>query len=159
MQIGTTKIGPNNQTYVIAEAGINHNGDTEIAKKMIIEAAKCGANAIKFQSFSAEELFSKKLNPKLFDFAKNLSLNLNQHKELKKFSEKNKIDFISTATGIESLNLLKNLRVKCIKIASMDLNNHDLLRHAAKSKIPLIVSTGMSKISEIVTATEILNQC
>ena len=158
MKIGTKRIGFGNQTYVIAEAGINHNGDIEIAKKMIVEAAKCGANAIKFQSFSAEELFSKQLNPELFEFAKNLSLNLNQHKELKRFSEKNNIDFISTATGIKSLNLLKNLRVKCIKIASMDLNNHELLRHAAKSKIPLIVSTGMSNMSEIVASTEILNQ-
>jgi len=158
MKIGTKKIDPKNPTYVIAEAGINHNGDIKIAKKMIIEAAKCGADAIKFQSFTAEELFSKKLNSEIFDFAKKLSLTLSKHKELKKFSEKYGIDFISTATGIESINILKKLKVKCIKIASMDLSNHHLLSDVAKCKIPLILSTGMSTISEIKSAVEVLDK-
>ena len=106
MKIGHKKIGIGNPTYIIAEAGINHNGDLHLAKKMIDEAANCGVDAIKFQSFSADELFSKKLNPDFFKFATDLSINSNQHQQLKKYSQKRKIEFISTATGLKSLNLL-----------------------------------------------------
>ncbi len=156
MKIGNKKIGIGNPTYIIAEAGINHNGDINLAKKMIDEAANCGADAIKFQSFTADELFSKKLNPDIFKFATDLSINKNQHQELKKYAQKRKIEFISTATGIKSLNLLKKLGVNTIKIASMDVNNNEILKAAAKTGIPLIVSTGMSTISEIVSAVETL---
>ena len=77
-----------NKTFIIAEIGINHNGDLNLAKKMIDEAANCGVDAIKFQSFSADELFSKKLNPDFFKFAADLSINRNQHQQLKKYSQK-----------------------------------------------------------------------
>ena len=83
MKIGHKKIGIGNPTYIIAEAGINHNGDLNLAKKMIDEAANCGVDAIKFQSFSADELFSKKLNPDFFKFATDLSINRYQHQQLK----------------------------------------------------------------------------
>ena len=63
--IGNKKIGKDNPVFIIAEAGINHNGDLDIAKKLIKEASKCGADAIKFQTIIADELFSKKLNPEL----------------------------------------------------------------------------------------------
>ena len=158
MKIGHKKIGIGNPTYIIAEAGINHNGDLNLAKKMIDEAANCGVDAIKFQSFSADELFSKKLNPDFFKFAKDLSINSNQHQQLKKYSQKRKIEFISTATGLKSLNLLKKLGVDTIKIASMDTNNHEILKAAARTKVPLIVSTGMSTISEITSAVKTLTK-
>ena len=156
MKIGHKKIGIGNPTYIIAEAGINHNGDLNLAKKLIDEAANCGADAIKFQSFTADELFSKKLNPDIFKLADDWAIDKNQHHQLKKHSQKRKIEFISTATGLKSLNLLKKLGVNTIKIASMDINNHEILKAAAKTRIPLIVSTGMSTISEIVSAVEIL---
>lgn len=156
MKIGNKKIGINNPTYIIAEAGINHNGDLKLAKKIIDEAANCGADAIKFQSFTADELFSKKLNPDIFKLATDWSIDKNQHFELKKYAQKQKIEFVSTATGIKSLNLLKKLGVNTIKIASMDVNNNEILKAAAKTKIPLILSTGMSTITEIVSAVETL---
>ena len=73
--IGNKKIGKDNPVFIIAEAGINHNGDLDIAKKLIKEASKCGADAIKFQTIIADELFSKKLNPELYDLVSKWSLN------------------------------------------------------------------------------------
>ena len=156
MRIGKNTINENSSIYVIAEAGINHNGNLEIAKKMIEKASKCGTNAIKFQSFFAEELISPYNNTKLFDWLKKLSLTKKQQKELKKYSERKKIEFISTPSGNRSLKILKDLRVKAIKVASPDLTDYDFLRKAAKTKIPLILSTGMSTLSEIKSAVKII---
>lgn len=158
LKIGQKKIGKGYPVYVIAEAGINHNGDMKIAKEMIEVASKVGANAIKFQSFSAEDLFSESTNPDLFKFAQKLSLNEKQHYQLKKHADKNKIEFLSTPAGKKSIKLLEKLNVKALKIASPDITNHDLIRNSAKTKIPLIVSTGMSTLSEITSAIEIIRE-
>jgi len=158
MNIGNKKINPENSTYIIAEAGINHNGDIKIAKELIKTASKCGANAIKFQSFIPEELFSEKNNKENLQFAQKWAISKAQHNELMKFAKTQKIEFISTATGSKSLEMLKKLKVNAIKLASMDLNNHEMLREAAKTHIPLIVSTGMSTISEVVSAVEVLKK-
>ena len=143
--------------YIIAEAGINHNGNVNIAKEMIEKAANIGANAIKIQSIYPDELFSRTKDPKTYEYAKNFSLSKDAHYELKKHAAKFKIDFFSTVLGDKSLKLLKNLNVKFLKIASMDLSNHELLRKAARTRIPLIISTGMSTFSEIVSAVEVVS--
>lgn len=158
LKIGQKKIGKGYPVYVIAEAGINHNGDMKIAKEMIEVASKAGADAIKFQSFSAEDLFSESANPDLFKFAQKLSLNEKQHYQLKKHADKNKIEFLSTPAGKKSIKLLEKLNVKALKIASPDITDHDLIRNSAKTKIPLIVSTGMSTLSEITSAIEIIRE-
>lgn len=156
MKIGENEIGDGKPVYIIAEAGINHNGNLEIAKKMIEAAAKCKANAIKFQSFSPEEVFSKNKNPKMFDLLKKWSLSRKQQEKLKNYSENNKIEFISTPTGNNSLKILKELNVKAIKIASPDLTDHDFIKRAARIHTPLIISTGMSTLSEIFSAVQII---
>ena len=116
--------------YVIAEAGINHNSDIQIAKKMIETASKCGADAIKFQTFTPDELFSELINPELYNLSKTWVLTKNDHIELQKHAKKNKIDFFSTPCGIKSANLLKKIKVPFIKIASGELTNLDVVTYS-----------------------------
>ena len=146
IRIGHSTIGSGHSTYIIAEAGINHNGNMKIAKKMITAAAKCGANAIKFQTIIPEELFSSK---SLFEMSKNWILTKEQHTELKKFAKKNKIEFFSTPFGQKSVKILRDVGVKLVKISSGDLNNFELIKDVVKMKIPIIISTGMGNILEI----------
>ena len=156
MKIGKKTINDDNPVYIIAEAGINHNGDLNIANQMIEVAAECGVDAIKFQSFEPQELFSKDSSKEIFEYVKTLQITENQHIKLKTKSEKLGLDFLSTPSGKNSLRILEKLKVKAIKIASPDISDIELLTMSADTKIPLIVSTGMSSISEIVTAVEIL---
>jgi len=156
MNIGNKKIGKDHPVYIIAEAGINHNGDLDIAKEMIEEAKKCGVDAIKIQTIIPEDLFSQKLNPELFEMCKDWTLDLNQHKELKKHAIKNKIEFFSTPVGLKSTKILRDLGVSAIKIASGDLNNYELIKEASKSTKSLIISTGMSSISEIMSTVNFI---
>jgi len=156
MKIGNSYIGKGKPVFIVAEAGINHNGDIKIAKQMILEASKAGANAIKFQTIFPEELYSEKSNTTLFNLIKKWSFNKKQHIELKKFTEKNKLEFLSTPVGKKSAKLLEEIRIKSIKIASGELTNHQLIKIVAKTKKPLIVSTGMSTIQEIASAVSII---
>jgi len=151
-----SKIKFKKPTFIIAEAGINHNGSIVTAKKMIKKAAECGANAIKFQTIIPEELFSEKENYQLFNMSKDWILSENDHLELKKFAQKNNILFFSTPFGKKSAKLLNDLKIPIIKIASGEITNHDLITYIAKMRKPVILSTGMSEISEIKSAVKIL---
>lgn len=152
-------IGYEFPTFIIAEIGINHNGDINIAKKLIDEAIKCGVDAVKFQSYKTEKLLSlptvnitndeKKANENLFKLIKHLELNEEMHYELKEYCNEKDIIFFSTVIDLDSLELLKKMKVPLIKIASCDLNNFPLLKEVAKSKIPVIISTGMAYLSEV----------
>ncbi len=148
-------------TYIVAEAGINHNSDIEIAKKMIEVSSQCGADAIKFQSFTPDELFSELINPKLYNLSKSWVLTKNDHIELQKHAKKNKIIFFSTPCGVKSANLLKNLKVPFMKVASGEITNLDLIDYISKMKIPMMISTGMTSLSEISKVVEIVqsNKC
>jgi N,N'-diacetyllegionaminate synthase len=157
MKIGRKTIGTKS-TYVIAEAGINHNGDFEIAKQMITEASSTGVDAIKFQTFFPEELFSPLLNPDLFDWVKKLSFTKKQHIELKKYASSQNLEFLSTASGKKSLNLLLDIKISALKIASTDINNLDFIKLMIKTKLPLIVSTGMSSLSEIIQVHNLIKE-
>ena len=157
LRIGKHEIGFGKPVFIVAEAGINHNGDIEIAKKMIKTAAECGANAVKFQTFFPGEEFSEKLDPKWFNLAKTWSFTKKQENmELKRYAEKNGIEFFSTPVGRKSTRLLEDVGVKCIKIGSSEVTNHDLIRTVAKLRLPMIISTGLSTISEIASAIEIV---
>lgn len=158
MNVVNTICGKKQPVYIVAEAGINHNGDLKIAKKMIEKAAKCGVNGIKFQTIFPEELFSKNQNSKLFNLIDKWSFTKLEHLELKKHSSKFGIEFLSTPVGLRSLNLLAEINIKAIKIASGELTNIDLLKNAGKLKIPLIISTGMSTIDEIIFAVQIIKK-
>ncbi|RZD44666.1 MAG: N-acetylneuraminate synthase [Thaumarchaeota archaeon] len=154
--IGNKKIGKNYPVFIIAEAGINHNGDINIAKKLIKEASNCGADAVKFQTIITDELFSKKLNPELYELVNKWVLSKRDHLILMDYAKKNKIEFFSTPMGKKTTKLLVSLNISAIKIASGDLDYHEFLKYVAKTKSPMIISTGMSKISEIASAVEII---
>jgi len=148
--------GINDSVYVVAEIGINHNSDLKLAKKMIRAAAQSGVDAVKFQTFIPEELFSKIDNPELFKMSNDWVLSKKQHIELIKYANQNNVDFFSTPFGNKSVKMLRELQVKMIKIASSDMNNFDLLENSIKNKVPLVVSTGMSTFQEIAYTVEFI---
>tara|TARA_B100001123_G_C15288292_1_gene1016453 strand:+ start:328 stop:1338 length:1011 start_codon:yes stop_codon:yes gene_type:complete len=157
------------KTFIIAEAGINHNGDLNIAKKMIKTAKKCGVDAIKFQSYESESLVTKNLslakyqkkgekkNYKMINMLKKYELSKNDQIKLCKYCKKLKIIFMSSAFDMRSLSfLIKNLNLKILKIPSGEITNLPYLIFAAKSKKKIILSTGMSNMKEIKEAVTVL---
>ena len=163
-------LNTNKRTYIIAEAGINHKGSLKIAKKFISEAKKCGADAIKFQSFISEEVVTKDLDLakyqkknlknkkiKMIEIIKKFELSQNDQRILYNFSKKIKIDFISSAFDLISLNFLINdLDLKILKIPSGEITNFPYLKKISKTKKKIILSTGMSNFKEIKKALNIL---
>ena len=137
----------NNKVLIIAEAGVNHNGSLKIAKKLVREAKNSGADAIKFQTFKANDLASTK--SKWFNVFKKLELQDNEFAELNDYAKQNKIIFFSAPFSFKAVDLLTKLNVKAIKIASGDLTNIPLIKYAASKKKTMIVSTGMGNLNEI----------
>lgn len=147
--------------YIIAEAGVNHNGDLTIAKKLIDMACNCGADAIKFQTFKAEESTGSYANKAKYqkenmkkeesqlEMIKKLELPFEAFKILKKYCKEKNIDFISTPDGSESLNFLISLGVDVIKIGSTEISNPEFLKEIGFSNKEIILSTGMSYLSEV----------
>jgi sialic acid synthase SpsE len=152
LKIGDHWIGEKEPVYIIAEAGINHNGKLKNALKIIDKAKESGANAIKFQTFLAEDLASEK--SKFFKLFKKLELSNNEFRKLKEYANKKKIEFLSTPFSFDAVDLLVDLNVPAIKIASGDLTNIPLIQYASSKKKPMILSTGMAKISEIKDAVK-----
>lgn len=137
-------LGPEHPPIVVAEIGLNHNNDEEIGKKTIAAAKKAGAQAVKFQSYVTEE-FIDVHNPEakvLVDIFKKYELSETMHKKFQKTAEEEGLIFFSTPLCISSLNLLIGLKVPLIKIASGDVTNKTLLLETAKSKLPVILSSG-----------------
>ena len=168
IKIKNFEIKDYNTPYIIAEIGANHNGDMNLAREMILSAKKCGAHAVKFQSWTPSSLISAEEykknqkyndNPKkhwgsLEEMVTRYYLKEEQHAELKEFCHQNNIDFCSTPFSIKEADLLKSLDVPFYKIASMDVNNLRLLKHVASFNKPILISTGMAKLGEIETAIE-----
>lgn len=156
------------KTIIIAEAGVNHNGKFNLAKKMIIEASKFGADFIKFQTFSADGLVTKyakkpsysinKKKPFQHEMLKRLELQKKNFNKLKIICKKNKIGFLSSAFDIENLKFLNKLKLKFFKVPSGEINNVPYLRQLAKFKKKIILSTGMSNLKEISFALNILKK-
>lgn len=156
--------------FIIAEAGVNHNGDINIAKKLVDEAFEAGVNAIKFQSFKAESLVTKDA-PKAkyqkettrtgnqYEMLKKLELSYHEHIILKEYCEEKGITFISTPFDFESVDLLEKLDIPLYKISSGDLTNIPFLQYIAKLNKPMIVSTGMANLGEVERAVEAINSC
>jgi len=151
-------------TYVIAEVGINHNGSLDKALFLISKAVEAGADAVKFQTFKTEKLVRRdepkmqyqaktaRDSQKQFDMLKKVELDKKQHIKLIKCCRERGIDFISTPYDQESADLLLELKVDAIKIASTDTTNIPFLRYVAKFGLPIIYSTGASQMWEIVLA-------
>lgn len=147
------KIGQDRKTFIIAEAGINHNGSLALALKMVKAAKKAGANAIKFQTYVTEKRVDK--NSQIFGILKKCELSQEQQKKIKKYADEIGIIFFSTPFDEDSLDFLRGLKVKLIKISSFDIVNEKLLNKAAACKIPLIISRGMADSKEIDKAVKI----
>ncbi|MDC1356985.1 N-acetylneuraminate synthase [Pseudomonadota bacterium] len=156
------------KVFIIAEAGVNHNGSIDTAKKLIDIAAACGADAVKFQTFKAESLVSinaqkaqYQLNTTSHDeshleMIKSLELDLADHKILIKECHEKKIMFLSSPFDIESINLLIKLKLNIFKIPSGEITNLPYLYTIGKLNRNLILSTGMSNITEIKNALDVL---
>ena len=158
------------RTYIIAEAGVNHNGDIKIAKELILKAKKVGADCIKFQTFKTESLISadapkaeyqlKTTNPiqSQFDMLKSLELSYSDFSILFNLCKKSKIDFISTPYNFEDIDFLGDLGVDTFKIASGQLTELPFIEYAAKKNKKMILSTGMSSLSQIFDAVELIKK-
>ena len=147
IKIENKKIGDDNPVYVVAEAGLNHNGDVNLAKQLIEKAAECGADAIKFQTFKTEEFLAS--NSQYFDNFKNVELSYEEFSELNDFSKNIGISFFSAPFDLQSANFLNTLDIPCFKIASSDLTNFPLIKNIAKFGKPMIISTGMATLAEL----------
>ena len=154
--------------YIIAEAGVNHNGDIELAKELVDIAAHAGADAVKFQTFKAERLitpFAPKAEYQLlttdasesqFEMIRCLELDRDTHKELIRYCSSKNIEFLSSPFDIESIELLAELNLKIIKIPSGEITNLPYLRKIGSLKKEVILSTGMSTLEEIRSALHVL---
>lgn len=136
-------------TYIIAEAGSNHNGDIDIAYKLIDIATEAGADCVKFQSVNFETLTSDYKNEELKKAINKITLDKNWYEKLSNYCLKKGIDFMSTPTYERAVDELQDAGTKAFKIASMDLTNIPFLRYVARKNIPIILSRGMSTLSEI----------
>lgn len=155
------------RTYIIAEAGVNHNGDFDLAKKMIYEAKKAGVNAVKFQTFVSKNLVSsyapkadyqKKTTNGLEsqqDMLKKLELSFEQFTLLQEYAKELEIDFLSTPFDEDSINFLKTLDMPFWKIPSGEITNLPYLMKIEETKKPIILSTGMCEIDEIEQALNV----
>lgn len=155
VKIGNKVIGGNNPTYIIAEIGANHNCSKKIAKELIDEAAEAGADAVKFQTYKAEKLYSKntpkfyKDSIKPFDLIKSIELPREWHKDLFDYAIEKKLHFLSSPFDYEAVDLLDKINVSAFKIASFEITDLKLLEYVSKKKRPIILSTGMANIKEI----------
>jgi len=156
------------KVFIIAEAGVNHNGSLEIAKELIDIAAGVGVDAVKFQTFQAQSVVSKRApkakyqkkttdgNESQLEMLKKLELDLNAHKELIKYCKHKKIMFLSTPFDLGSIDLLAGLGLKIFKIPSGEITNLPYLRKVGALKKRIIMSTGMANLKEIKEAMGVL---
>lgn len=161
VMLGNCPVGPGNKPFIIAEAGLNHNGQLDLALKLVEEAKKAGCDAVKFQTYSAGNRVSNQfkkakyaeqilgMEENIFELLQRLELSADQHKKIFEHGEKMGIDVFSTPFDLASVDLLESLNTPYYKVASSDLNNIPLLTAIAKTGKPIILSTGMSTLAEV----------
>ncbi|HJS73358.1 MAG TPA: N-acetylneuraminate synthase family protein [Vicinamibacteria bacterium] len=167
IDFGNRRIGDGEPAFVIAEAGVNHNGDLELGRALIREAAAAGADAIKFQSYKAGKI-STKTAPRYwveaddpdgsqYDTFKKLdSFGPEEHEELFRYAKDQGILCFSAPFDDEAVDMLDELGAPGFKIASADLTDHPLLKHAASKGKPVVLSTGLATIAEIGEAVSVV---
>jgi len=167
IKIGNTSVGDGFPCYVVAEIGINHNGDIIIAKKLIDVAAASGCQAVKFQKrtidvvYSAEELDRPRENPfgtTNRELKYGLEFGLEQYQEINRYCKERKIDWFASCWDEASVDFIDQFGVPCYKIASASLTDDSLLRYTRAKKRPILLSTGMSTIEQIDHAVEVLGK-
>ncbi len=166
------KLSGKTEPYIIVDIGANHNGDMELAKKLIRSAKLNGAHAIKFQSWTPESLIAKEEydrnqkyddSPKkhfgsLREMVEKYYLRPEQHIGLKEYCDSIGINFCSTPFSMEEVDLLESLNTLFFKVASMDINNLVLLKYIAQKHKPVILSTGMAKLAEVEKAIDVIEK-
>ena len=168
IKINNKIIGNNHPVYIIAEIGINHQGDIEIAKELILQAKDCGADCVKFQKRSINRILTQEglempyVNNNSFgktygEHKRALELSDQDYLTLLNFSNKHKIDFSASGWDEESIDFLDNLGVVFFKMASADITNFPLLKHTAKKGKPMIISTGMSDMDTVEKAVQLIS--
>lgn len=169
VKIAGKKIGPGSPCFIIAEAGVNHNGDLKKAKRLIGAASAAGADAVKFQTFKADRLVTANA-PKAayqtragvkdshYAMLKRLELSVRDHRVLKAYAGKKKIIFLSSPFDLESADVLDALKVPAFKIPSGEITNLPFLDYVARKRKPMIVSTGMSYLKEVEAAVRTLQK-
>ncbi|NPV50425.1 MAG: N-acetylneuraminate synthase [Candidatus Methanofastidiosum sp.] len=163
-------VGDNSRCYIIAEAGVNHNGDVNIAKELISEASRIGADAIKFQTFYADDLLIENTgkanyqktneNDKetQYEMIKKLELNQDDFIELYEYSLRKNITFLSSPFDLKSVDFLDSTGISAFKIASGEITNIPLIEHISSKKKPILLSTGMSNLDEIRSAIKAIKK-
>jgi len=160
----------NDRTFIIAEAGVNHNGDPELAKRMIDVAADAGVDAVKFQTFKAEKVVSASAakaeyqlratdaTESQLEMIRRLELDEKAHRDLFKYCKTRGIQFLSTPFDLTSIDLLNDLGLTVFKVASGEITNLPYLRKIGALKQKIILSTGMADLGEIEDALHVLMQ-
>ncbi len=157
------------RVFVIAEAGVNHNGNLELARRMVAAAAEAGADAIKFQTFRADEIASLEASPAPYqirnsrdpvrsqrELLRRLELDRSAHFELANYAKEKGILFLSSPFDARSADLLEEVSVPMFKLGSGEITNLPLLRHVARKARPVILSTGMATLEEVGQAVGIM---
>lgn len=157
-------------TYIIAEAGVNHNGDVQIAKQLCLAAKNAGADAVKFQTWITDNIITKSVkqadyqtentgkDESQYDMLKKLELTFDEFREIKEYCEEIGIEFASTADDEESLDFLVDLGIPFIKVGSGDVGNISYLRYIGSKKRPVILSTGMSTLADVEVSLKALRE-
>ncbi len=169
VKLGNKLVGDNQPAFVIAEIGQNHNGDMETAKKLIDMAVRCGADAVKFQKRDIPSELTKEAYDRIYDSPNSfgrtygehriaLELDEQQHMELKEYSQARGIPYFCTPCDIPSVEMMERIGVPFYKVASRDLTNLPTLAAMAKTKKPVIISTGMASLQDIEDALEVLGK-
>jgi N-acetylneuraminate synthase len=167
VKIGEKIIGDGYPTFIIAEIGINHNGDVEIAKKLIDIAVENGCDAVKFQKrtidvvYTKEDLAKPRENPfgtTNGDLKRGLEFGKKEYKQIDKYCEKKGIMWFASPWDEQSVDFLEQFDVPCYKIASASLTDDNLLKHIRSKKKPIILSTGMSSQEQIRHALDVLGE-
>jgi len=167
IRIGSKSVGPGQPCYVVAEIGINHNGDIDLAKKLINVASAADCDAVKFQKrtidvvYSKEELAKPRESPfgtTNGDLKRGLEFELEEYEEIDRYCRELKIDWFASCWDEASVDFIAQFQVPCFKIASASLTDDNLLRHARAIGKPIILSTGMSTLEQIDHAVDVLGK-
>lgn len=161
IEIDGFEIGESQQTYIIAEVGINAQNNLTLAKQFIEVAADAGADAVKFQThIAASEMVESEMRSigagEVYDTVAGCEWSVDAHREIQSHAEEHGVTFLSTPFSTEAVDILDEIDVPAIKIGSGEMNNRHLLEHAANTGKPLLVSTGMNTLSEIESTCDFL---
>ena len=155
--------------YVIAEIGVNHNGSVDLAQQLVDVAATAGADAVKFQTFTADDLVTRTARKASYQatntgddgtqhaMLSQLELGESDFRQLKAYCDERRVDFLSTPFGLAPADMLERLDVSAFKVSSGDLTFHPLLAHLARKGRPIILSTGMATLAEVDQALDVID--